>query len=722
MNSSGSVDAVNNYWGSATGPYHATENPDGLGTNISDRVPFKPFITTPNVSGVASSDICCSSVLFLPGIMSSRLYDSGGNKLWETNIVNRASNVEKLKLDNNGNSKSAITTGKVIDEFSYTGIVGLNLYKSFFEDLAQAMDNDLISSYMPYAYDWRMSAEDNVASGDLESKLRQLAASSKTGKVTLVAHSNGGIVAKELINELGSEASSLVDKVVFVGVPQLGTPQAMATLLHGYRAGIPTYLTSEQARDFSKNAPMTYQLLPHHDYYSGDGVHLYAAPLIQFEAGAGTNNYISRYGKNIEDIATLNKFLNGEDGRSDPAYADLKYPAKANIGVSAEVSGQMTGISGDWNIPAGIEVHQIAGVGEDTLSGLAYKTLSFCSKVIFQNNQLYCPQKEKTLSYNPVFTVSGDGTVVEHSALAMSELEEGVTRWWVDLERYNSFFEFNVDRDHKDLFEIQDISDLIIKNIVATSTDLGTYNYIETSRIALTGQNRLTIFLHSPLSLSYTESDGTVVNEQNPYGKHSRYTRFGEVQLIDVFDNEQGTVNMQGLSKGSFTLELEESRNGKVVASSTFSAIPSIANTKVSMIVDGGSIGDVDDLVVDYNSDKEPDIALEVSTGTVVSLPTKPTPSPLTKDLIQKLKKVIDNKVADKAVKQDLKQRTDKILDLYNKWEKSTATSKTDFATKIKTEATELQKQLDKYQKNKKIKRGAATKMERLLKAIKKSV
>ena len=41
------IDAENNWWGDASGPYHPTENPDGLGDAVSDYVDFEPWLTEP---------------------------------------------------------------------------------------------------------------------------------------------------------------------------------------------------------------------------------------------------------------------------------------------------------------------------------------------------------------------------------------------------------------------------------------------------------------------------------------------------------------------------------------------------------------------------------------------------------------------------------------------------------------------------------------------------
>ena len=71
----------------------------------------------------------------------------------------------------------------------------------------------------------------------IEQTLRGLAATSKTGKVSIVAHSNGGLVTKALLNKLGSEAASLVDKI-HSGRATSGAPEALGVALVGHNAGI----------------------------------------------------------------------------------------------------------------------------------------------------------------------------------------------------------------------------------------------------------------------------------------------------------------------------------------------------------------------------------------------------------------------------------------------------------------------------------------------------
>jgi len=45
--SSSHVNATYNWWGNSSGPYHFTQNPLGIGNNVSDYVDFKPWLTIP---------------------------------------------------------------------------------------------------------------------------------------------------------------------------------------------------------------------------------------------------------------------------------------------------------------------------------------------------------------------------------------------------------------------------------------------------------------------------------------------------------------------------------------------------------------------------------------------------------------------------------------------------------------------------------------------------
>src|SRR6185295_15310968 len=88
------------------------------------------------------------------------------------------------------------------------GVVGI--YGSFMKFLDGLAADGTIRGWKSFGYDWRKPIAEVVAgrtqrattTESLVETVEALAADSKTGKVTLIAHSNGGLVAKYLVKTL----------------------------------------------------------------------------------------------------------------------------------------------------------------------------------------------------------------------------------------------------------------------------------------------------------------------------------------------------------------------------------------------------------------------------------------------------------------------------------------------------------------------------------------
>ena len=65
-----SINATHNYWGSDSGPYHSTKNPDGKGGNVTDFVNFRPWL---NENGAVNQSS-------LPSEEDNKENAEGGNK------------------------------------------------------------------------------------------------------------------------------------------------------------------------------------------------------------------------------------------------------------------------------------------------------------------------------------------------------------------------------------------------------------------------------------------------------------------------------------------------------------------------------------------------------------------------------------------------------------------------------------------------------------------
>lgn len=641
----------NNWWGSTSGPYSASLNPGGTVNLGYQNVAFMPFNTCDTIADPMCMRPKVSSVLFLPGIEGSRLYEGTGcgksaeEKLWEPfesawgvlrGVGDRK--VEDLLLDQSGASVCSdiyAKGGDIIDTVN-----GGNIYASLMNEMNGLKSDGTISDWKPVAYDWRLSLDDLLTKGTqhganifyeeatstpyIEQTLRALAAGSKTGKVAIVAHSNGGLVAKALLNRLGGEASkSLVDKVIMVGVPQSGAPADVGAMLVGYKAGLYAIkglvpiVSNAAARALTQNSPMAYHLLPSQSYFDSvmdDSAH----PVARF-AGDGYAKELSAYGPIIGDLTELNDFLLARDGgREKPSTNDLKSLEILNPTLVDYANNTHAALD-SWTPPSGIEVTQIAGWGVDTVGGVDFYTAQPTAVVT-----AFDPYR----TYRPIMIEDGDGTVPVPSALMMAENTD-VKRYWVNLDKFNR--EQSVTRKHPDLFEILSLRDFI-KNIITSSTST-LPSYISSIQPPPIIENRkLTFFLHSPLTLQITDSSGNVtgIAEDGSMDQSipdSSYGEFGEVKYISVPQGGSYELTMHGQASGTFSLDIQESSGGVVTASSTITNIPTTASTLATLTISGG-IDTASPLTVDENGDGANVFTLAPIVGGTVSY-EPPAPGPI---------------------------------------------------------------------------------------------
>jgi pimeloyl-ACP methyl ester carboxylesterase len=635
-----------NWWGDMSGPYFETSafelpNTDGTGDKIEGEgvLVFTPFALEAFDNGVSCFKNCVSNVIFLPGVEASRLYAYDDpncalinceNQLWEPN---RNEDVKKLYLDANGKSTDAypIYTRDIISEA--TG--GKNIYQSFIDTMDDLKDTKhLINDWAPVPYDWRLSLEDilqsgakdsegNIVYGDTTSapyiitELKRLAVSSKTGKVTIVTHSNGGLVAKALMQKIGdAETKKLIDEVVMVGAPQVGTPIAIGAMLHGYQQDLMSglILSRSTARGLAEYMPSAYTLLPFDTYF--DTVE---TPVITIDADK-LPEWSAKYGDTINSQSEMNHFLTDDYKRVPATDTDVQSPTTLHTSLLDDAVTRQNTLD-DWVAPAGVKVVQIAGWGVPmTVSGMHYTTKT---KVLCEKDLCSAPHEQFTAE--PVFTVDGDGTVVTPSALWMGNVE----RYWVDLDSYNIFLARHV--DHSTIFEVSDLDTFIADLITHTAKPLSDYSYLSTEVPPTDNKDRLQYSLHSPLSLDLYDEQGRHtgldkdgnIEEQIP---GTYYRQFGEVKYIFSDTGAHYRIVMNGYAKGTFTLEVESLKGDVSTGKIVFKDMPTTDKTKATLSIDGG-INSVQDLAIDEDGDGVTDHTVHPKLGKEVTLDGDTTPT-----------------------------------------------------------------------------------------------
>jgi hypothetical protein len=626
------IEGTNNWWGDASGPYNANLNATGTANQVSDNVSFTPWLTAAPGS---QKPTCCSNVLFIPGLEASRLYEpdynGGTTRLWQPELLIHDNS--KLDLYPDGEPiQSDIYTKDIIDN-AYVSDFG-NIYYSFIQTMNNMKSSGEINDWAAAPYDWRLSLDDILNNGNensdgdiyyagdnattsdpyIISELRKLAASSQTGKVTIIAHSNGGLVTKALTDKLGPEASKLIDQIIFVAVPQVGTPSAIGGILHGFEQSLPISafplaFTPNDARTLGQNMPSAYNLLPSADYFTS-----VSDPVVTFDNSDFLADWRAKYGDAITTVSGLYDFLADQSRDNLPVTDSLVFPISANQSLLSNAENVHDNELDNWTPPTGVGLTEIAGWGEDTLKGIDYIQGwdSVCDEI--QVGPL-CTHYKKVpvLQYNPDITSDGDGTVVTPSALWTVEATS-TGKYWVNLRDYNSNHPFITLKGH--LFfnhiDILEVSNLLtfIQNIITKNSDpLPTY-FSTSTPLDTDLTKELHFILHSPLSLGIYDDQGNFTGISSSTGQveenipGSDYETFGEVKYISVPASSTVRVLMNGYANGSFTLDIQETQGDIILASTTFAGIPSTTSTVATLdIPANGGIASTSVLQVDENGD-----------------------------------------------------------------------------------------------------------------------
>ncbi|MES2930583.1 MAG: hypothetical protein V4665_02260 [Patescibacteria group bacterium] len=563
-----------------------------------------------------------SSVLFLPGFEASRMYKTKSilgiiteDQLWEPNTNN---DVRDMFMDGRGISiDENIYTRDIIDEGNII-IPSINIYKSFISSMDSLVADNIISDWKAIAYDWRFAVDDIVSCGfensdgsisydgesssvDLPyiiSELKRLAHTSKNGKVTVVTHSNGGLLAKALVKELadmkkagGLSLVDSIDKVIMVAPPELGAVSALAALLHGYAQnfGWGFFLKESVAREFAENLPGAYGLLPSPAYF--DAIE---DPVILFDQSLDEiSDFRKIYGDAIDSFDEFRSFvLDSHTDRIKPAGNDLESPAILNASLFDDAVSLHASID-DFDFPSHIDVSQVAGWGMPTVKNIRYYAKHEC--VAIENATCHIGS---ALAETFDITSDGDKTVASASALYGN-----ADKYYLNLQEYNKN---HYNRGHKDIFEIPSV-DMFVKNSLTQGGSLPEYF----SQEKPPSPDIIIIRMKSPVSIDIydeekrhtgqmagTNPDFTYIEEEIP---NSAYMRIGDEKIIIVPAEDEYVLEMQGLDKGIFTLEIETLHSDISAGTVVFADVPVTPHMKAEAHLTAD--GEVSGIAMDKDGD-----------------------------------------------------------------------------------------------------------------------
>jgi pimeloyl-ACP methyl ester carboxylesterase len=672
------ITAFNTWWGDVSGPYHPVLNSGAKGQKVSDKVEFNPWLAEnvfgpPIVVEPPPVNTCCSSVAFIPGLMGSRLYKQQvlENQLWEPN---RNVDVHKLYLNTDGKSlDSSIYTRDIIERTNLP-VSNIDIYRTFSDFMDGLVADNTIIQWKALPYDWRLDPFDIVQRGiqignnisysaSLSSsqvpfmiaELQKLADTSKNGKVTLITHSNGGLVAKALVQKLQtmktagqSNLLDHIDRVIMVAAPQLGTPVAINSILHGDEQnlgfmGFP--LSKQTARGLAENMPAGYNMLPSEKYFTQ-----VADPVVVFDPSLDKlNNWRSLYGNSISTYQTMQDFLlASRDHRTDPQLSNISAP---NVLVSSLLTNAKTEHQNidNWQFPASIDVIQIAGWGQPTITGIQYYAKQNGCKFV----SITTCEPIYVLARKPLLNNEGDKTVIYPSAISLN-----ATDFYFNLRALNN--DQNTNLVHKNILESASLHNLIKNRL---TNDLNLPEFITDFKPELDSNNQeLKLAVHSPATIHIHDSlgnhTGPIANpdvnsdlelaEQNV--PNSYYFSLGEDQYTGFEVTGGEKISLTGTGLGTFTLDYEQTLGGNTAVNTTFTDIPVTPSTKAELVIP--VVGQQPTLNLDIEGDGKVDFTVKPNAEFDVIL------------YLESMKKVIKTFNLPKNSEDTLMKKIDKTVNL----------------------------------------------------------
>ncbi len=565
------IDATDNWWGSVNGPDTAIIN--GL-VNVS---PWKD-------KDPREKPICCSNVLFIPGIEASRLYKTENglfgtstNTLWEPN---RNDDVRKLFLDSNGKSiDRSIYTSDILD--SAYGLK--NIYKSFITMMDGVVADGAINQWLSFPYDWRMGVNDIVynktqlatSSISLIQTLEKLAYTSKTEKVIIIAHSNGGLVTKTLMRALEDQGKSdLIEEIILVAVPELGTPQALLAMLHGYNQSIASglILSENTARTFSQNMLGAYGLLPSKEYFNKNPLTIISNLFSNIP-----NPLISTY-EAMKSFLINNPF-------SKASSTDMNIPLLLNPSLISS-SEAIHSLIDKWKPASSTKTLSILGWGMPTPESITYEKDKHCN---IENNKV-C-----NVAFLPSVTDRGDGTVMVDANASSSD-----STLFFNLKKLKDDTRQSI--DHADILESSSLQSLLMNSISGKDPDNGYKKYFTTTE-PIDTDRWLTIKIYSPVDINIYDSEGNhtgpienpvIGRDLKPYENnipHGYYGDFGRIKMVRIPYDGNYQISLKGTDTGVFSADASIEQFDKVIASTTFDEMPVTTLMNADMIISTSTSG-----------------------------------------------------------------------------------------------------------------------------------
>jgi pimeloyl-ACP methyl ester carboxylesterase len=324
-------------------------------------------------------------VVLIHGIGGADLdYQPTGKGIWSNGfpndvLIGRAGDPQNLQFDVNGEPRPDTISKdvKAVGFYDVPGGKNITDLSKFLQKNGYVKNSELYE----FAYDFRFSAVYNAAK--LEEAINEIRVKNNNQPVDIVAHSFGGLIAKQYLLNRSNAAN--VRHLIFVGTPHLGAPKALKALRYGDNLDV-KIIDGCKLKRVVHNLPGMFNLLPGRRYFAASGGGYYE--------DAGDIDGDNVRGVLDFDQTTFN-LINGKETRCllKPSVDALPFDKLSRILIE-EHTVKFHDSLDSWTKPENVRVSMIVGYNVSTLKMLS----------------------ENTDGIKLTYTTAGDGTVPLWSA------------------------------------------------------------------------------------------------------------------------------------------------------------------------------------------------------------------------------------------------------------------------------------------------------------------
>lgn len=483
-------------------------------------------------------------------------------------LLGNSGNPENLQFTENGQPRS--------DTISHQ-LEPLSMYREINDLTSFLISNSNVytrgENLFEFPYDFRRSVEYNASA--LANRINVVKGMTGAQKVDIVAHSLGGLVAKQYLKDFAD--SNDVGTLIMIGTPQLGTPKAFKILRYGEK--LDTLADKCKVKRASHNLPGLFAQLPGQRYFEKVGGYFKDSADINSDGVRGLIINFTRMSNTIKyGVESPNFLCPLNDKDAEPR----------NILSSTLIDDGMISFHNNldyWQKPADVKVFVIAGYGLETIS-----------EIIEAESNRYFRRPERFAF--PIFTTAGDETV----PMASAETVDANAVYYADLAALRT--------THSKMPGDSQIQRQVLGLL---RNGAGIYGSdIKLDRPFVFRQT-ITYSTFSPVRLSVYDSHGNHCGflpdgstESNIPG--CSVTEMGEVQHIAVPEGDRFIVIVKGLDSGSYTLwQTELDEQGKILHTFSWENVPVSAGSTGTLV---SQFNDPQNLVIDDNGDGSSDYSL----------------------------------------------------------------------------------------------------------------